>query len=75
LLCLIFVIMYSKILSAMIFSSIVGGGVAESYLYPIYGGIVLLAGFIAICTVVILEKIKQLKDILNKNEKEDENKQ
>lgn len=62
-------------ISAIIFSSIVGGGVSESYLYPIYGGIVLLAGLIVICTVVILDEIKQLKDSLNKNEKEDENKQ
>lgn len=62
-------------ISGMIFSSIVGGGVDESYLYPIYGGIVLLAGLIAICTVVILDEIKQLKDTLNKNEKEDLNKQ
>lgn len=62
-------------LSAMIFSSIAGGGVDESYLYPIYGGIVLLAGLIAICTNIILDEIKQLKDIMNKNEKEDENKQ
>jgi len=58
-------------LSGIIFSTIVGGGVSESYLYPIYGGIVLLAGLIVICTVVILDEIKQLKDSLYKNEKED----
>lgn len=62
-------------LCGIIFGSIVGGGVSESYLYPIYGGIVLLAGLIVICTVVILDEIKQLKDNLNKKEKEDENKQ
>lgn len=61
-------------ISAMFFTSIVGGGVSESYLYPIYGGIVLLAELIAICTAVILEKIKELMDSLNKNEKEDLNK-
>ncbi|MDO7788291.1 hypothetical protein P6N53_13760 [Desulforamulus aquiferis] len=54
----------------MIFSSIVGGGVSETYLYPIYGGIVLLAGLIVICTVVILEEIKLIKDSLNKTEKQ-----
>ncbi|MEL7567987.1 MAG: hypothetical protein AAGU27_24350 [Dehalobacterium sp.] len=61
-------------LFAMIFSSICGGGVSETYLYPIYGGIVLLAGLIVICTVVILDEIKLIKDSLNKNEKADENK-
>lgn len=49
-------------LSVVIFRSIVGGGVAESYLYPIYGGIVLLAGLIVSCTVIILDEIKKLKD-------------
>jgi len=62
-------------LSANIFRFSVGEGVVESYRYPIYAGIVLLAGLITICNVVILEKIEQLKDTLNKNEKEDENKQ
>ena len=49
-------------LSVVIFRSIVGGGVAESYLYSIYGGIVLLAGLIVSCTVIILDEIKKLKD-------------
>ena len=49
-------------LSVVIFRFIVGGGVAESYLYPIYGGIVLLAGLIVSCTVIILDEIKKLKD-------------
>ena len=62
-------------LSANIFSFYGGEGVVGSYLYPIYVGIVLLAGLITICTVVILEKIEQLKETLSKNEKEDENKQ
>ena len=62
-------------LSANIFGFYVGEGVVETNLYPIYAGIVLLVGLITICTIVILEKIEQLKDTLNKNEKEDENKQ
>ena len=49
-------------LSVVIFRFIVGGGVAESYLYPIYGGIVLLAGLIVSCTIIILDEIKKLKD-------------
>lgn len=51
-------------------SGILGGGVQESFLYPIYGGIILLAGFIVVCTELILEEIKSLKvDIKSKNEK------
>ena len=42
-------------------SGVIGGGVQESFLYPIYGGIVLLAGLIVVCTELILEEIKSLK--------------
>ena len=42
-------------------SGVIGGGVQESFLYPIYGGIVLLAGIIVVCTELILEEIKSLK--------------
>ena len=50
-------------------SGIVGGGVQESFLYPIYGGIILLSGLIVICTELILEEIRSLKA-----EPKDENK-
>ena len=50
-------------------SRVIGGGVQESFIYPIYGGIVLLAGLIVVCTELILEEIKSLKDdIKDKNE-------
>ena len=50
-------------------SGIPGGGVQESFLYPIYGGIILLSGLIVVCTELILEEIKSLKaDITHKNE-------
>ena len=42
-------------------SGIIGDGVQESFIYPIYGGIVLLAGLIVVCTELILEEIKSLK--------------
>ena len=42
-------------------SGIMGGGVQESFIYPIYGGIVLLAVLIVVCTELILEEIKSLK--------------
>lgn len=51
-------------------SVILGGGVQESFLYPIYGGIILLSGLIVVCTELILEEIKSLKvDIKGQNEK------
>ena len=31
-------------------SGIIGGGVRESFIYPIYGGIILLSGIIVVCT-------------------------
>ena len=43
-------------------SGLIGGGAQESFIYPIYGGIVLLAGLIVVCTELILEEIKSLKD-------------
>ena len=45
-----------------LFSRILGGGIAESYLYPVYGGIILLTGVIVGCTVVIIAEIRSLKN-------------
>jgi len=53
-----------------IFPKLLGGGVAETYIYPIYGGVILLAGLIVGCTVFILEEIKSLKDEMKKNNKD-----
>ena len=47
-------------------SNVLGGGVAESFLYPIYGGIILLAGLVVGCTVILLEEIKSLKEEINR---------
>ncbi len=47
-------------------SNVVGGGVAESFLYPIYGGLILLAGLVVGCTVLILEEIRSLKDEIDR---------
>lgn len=40
-----------------LFSTIIGGGAKESFLYPIYAGIILLAGLVVLCTCVILDAI------------------
>ena len=42
-------------------SGMIGGGAQESFIYPIYGGIVLLAGLITVCAELILKEIKSLK--------------
>lgn len=49
-------------ISVPMFSSIVGGGVTESFLYPIYFGIMLLSGLIVACTIIILNAINNIKD-------------
>lgn len=39
----------------------IGGGVEQSFLYPIYVGIILLAGLVIGCTVILLEEIRSIK--------------
>ena len=51
-----------------VLSGIIGGGVQESFIYPIYGGIILLSGLIVVCTELILEEIKSLKDDIKDNQ-------
>jgi len=40
------------------FRPLVGGGIEQSFLYPIYAGIVLLAGIIAGCTDCIIKELR-----------------
>ena len=47
-----------------VFSGIIGGRVAETFLDPIYGGKSLLAGLITGCTVVICDETRELKELL-----------
>ena len=42
--------------------SVCGGGTAETFLYPIYAGIILLAGLIVGCASLILDEVKKLKE-------------
>lgn len=46
----------------MLLEPIIGGGVEQTFIYPIYIGIILLAGIVVGCTVVILEEIRSLKN-------------
>lgn len=41
---------------------IIGGGVEQSFIYPIYIGLILLAGLIVGVAVVIYEEIKELRE-------------
>lgn len=50
-----------------VFGALVGGGVEESYLYPIYAGIIILAGIIVGATDIIVSEIQELKELM-KNE-------
>ena len=52
-------------------AGIIGGEVQESFIYPIYGGIVLLSGLIVICTELVLEELKSIKGDINNNDKKD----
>lgn len=54
----------------MLLQSIVGGGVTETYIYPIYGGIVLLAGVVVFCTCMIIEEIRNYKYYIESEENE-----
>lgn len=42
-------------------SPLVGGGAQESFLFPLYGGMILLAGIAAGSTVVLYEKVSALE--------------
>lgn len=46
---------------SMLFTAILGGGVAESYLYPLYGGLIVLAVLVVGCTEYVVEEIRDLK--------------
>lgn len=53
-------------------ANMIGGGASETFLYPIYGGIILIAGLIVGCTSVILDEIRSLREELNKTRSERE---
>ena len=47
-------------ISVGVFQKICGGGVTETCLYPIYGGVILLAVLITVCTMLIIEEIRNI---------------
>ena len=38
-----------------------GGGVVESYIYPLYGGVILLTGIVVGATTMVLNKLNELE--------------
>ena len=52
----------------MLLKPIIGGSVAESFIYPIYIGMILIAGIVVGCTVFIMEEIRSLKKDKNDND-------
>lgn len=63
----IFMVGGSGILS-LVFTSILGGGVEQSYIYPIYGAIIVLTGIIVGATQVVVGEITELKKCLKDKE-------
>lgn len=45
-----------------LFMSVIGGNVEQTYLYPLYGGLIVLAGIIVGAAEIIREDIKELKE-------------
>lgn len=48
---------------------ILGGGVEETYLYPIYGGLILLSGIVVGAACVVIGEIRELKKALDSSQK------
>lgn len=53
-----FLLTWGSMFSVPLFSSMVGGGIAEEFLYPLYFGVVFLAGLLVLCTCYILEELR-----------------
>jgi Helix-turn-helix. len=49
---------FGSLISIPLFRGIMGGGIEEEFLYPIYFGIMALAGLMVGCTCVILDEIR-----------------
>lgn len=56
----------------MMLRPIIGGGSEHSFLYPIYGGLIILTGIVVGCTVMLNEEIQKLREYLDsKNQKKE----
>lgn len=57
-------------LISKVFSLLLGGGLEQSYLYPIYGGIILLAGVVVGASQLVIDEIKKLEKLLDDKKKD-----
>jgi hypothetical protein len=46
---------------AVLLSKVNGGGVAETFIYPLYGGQILLSGIVVACACIIYDELKSIK--------------
>ena len=58
---------FGGILGAVL-KPLVGGGVEQSFLYPIYIGLILLSGLVTGCTILIITEIRSLRREREKDE-------
>ena len=58
---------FGRILGAVL-KPLVGGGVEQSFLYPIYIGLILLSGLVTGCTILIITEIRSLRRAREKDE-------
>ena len=56
-------------LVSMGMTALFGGGVAESYIYPLYGGIIVLTGIFVGATTMVLHKLDELEKKMNDSKK------
>ncbi|MDL2218377.1 hypothetical protein LJC27_06925 [Christensenellaceae bacterium OttesenSCG-928-M15] len=62
-----------NIFTMPLFQAIFGGSVNATFLYPIYWGVCLLAGFVALCTYIIVDAIHESAlAVLKKTDNEEE---
>ena len=61
---------------SILFRSIIGGSTDQSFIYPIYVGLILLAGLVVGAAVVCYEEIEKLwKEVKSIKEEEEKSKQ
>ena len=51
---------------SIILTKILGGGIEESFIYPIYGGLIVLSGMVAVVCEILLVEIRDLKKEIEK---------
>lgn len=51
-------------LISIIISSMIGGGAEQSYIYPIYAGIIVLAGIVVGAAEIVVKEINELKAMM-----------